>query len=382
MKIRVITVFCLLGICLNSCLESNVIFETQLFKNGEGNYACYRIPAIIQSPQGTLFAFAEGRKRNCNDFGNVDILVRKSNDGGLHWTSMEVVADFEELQAGNPAPVVDVLDPLFPQGRIFLFYNTGNVSEHDMRKGKGVCKVYFITSEDEGKTWSEPVNITNQVHFNSTTTQADRDWRTNATTPGHAIQFKKTPYRGRIYVPANHSQGDPQDGFNEYRAYGFYTDDHGKNFRVSPDLKTLSSNEAIGVELPDGSLMLNVREQNGLTKQRLIAISKSGGTQWDAEYFDRDLISPVCQSSLLLFEGSQDTLLLYSGPNSISKREKMTLKASRDFGNTWSIEKEIYPGTAAYSDLVQIDSKTIGLFYERDNNGIYFIRFPYSELTK
>tara|TARA_B110000285_G_scaffold107642_2_gene122300 strand:- start:138 stop:1217 length:1080 start_codon:yes stop_codon:yes gene_type:complete len=359
-----------------------MIFETQLFKNGKGNYACYRIPAIIQSAQGTLLAFAEGRKTSCNDFGNVDILLRKSEDGGLHWTAMEVVADFDELQAGNPAPVVDLLDPRYPLGRIFLFFNTGDVSEHDMRLGKGTRDVHFTTSEDQGQTWSAPIKITNQVHFNSTTILAERDWRTNATTPGHALQFKKAPYRGRIYVPANHSQGDPQEGFNEYRAYGFYTDDHGNSFQVSPDLATPSSNEAIGVELPDGSLMLNVREQNGLTKQRLVALSTTGGEQWDFEYFDNDLISPVCQSSLLLFEGNQDTLLLYSGPNSTNKREKMTVKASRDFGETWSLEKESYSGTAAYSDLVQIDHKTIGLFYERDNEGIYFVRFPYSELNK
>ena len=379
---RINWIISFLGIVLLSCTGPSSRFETQLFKNGEGAYACYRIPAIIKTPQGSLLAFAEGRKTSCNDFGNVDILLRKSDDGGLHWSETKVVADFGELQAGNPAPVVDLFDPDYPEGRIFLFYNTGDVSEHDMRLGKGIREVNFKTSIDQGKTWSQPKKITNQVHFNSTTNQANRDWRTNATTPGHALQFKLLPYQGRIYVPANHSQGDPLDGFNEYRAYGFYYDDHGQTFQVSPDLNTLSSNEAIGVELPDGQLMLNVREQNGASKTRLIALSSSAGEQWDAEFFDSELISPVCQSSLLLYEGVKDTILLYSGPNSTNQRIKMTIKGSLDQGESWPLEKEIYSGTSAYSDLVQVDSKSVGLFYERDNDGIYFIRLPYAELIK
>jgi len=372
--------YCFFGVIYLSCTQSLAPLEIQLFKNGEGEYACYRIPAMIKTQEGTLMAFAEGRKTGCSDFGNVDILLRMSYDDGLHWTEMEVVAEFGELQVGNPAPVEDLFDPRFPEGRVFLFYNTGDVSEHDMRLGKGVREVHFITSADQGKNWSEPTHITNQVHFNSTTTQAEKDWRTNATTPGHAIQFTMAPYTGRIYVPANHSQGEPQEGFNEYRAYGFYTDNHGKDFQTSPDLNTPSSNEAIGVELADGSLMLNVREQNGARKERLIAISTSGGKQWDTEYFDSELISPVCQSSVLLFKGKQDTILLYSGPNSKTNREKMTVKGSFDSGKKWDLEKEIYSGTSAYSDLVQIDQNTVGIFYERDNNGICFSRFPISEL--
>ncbi len=372
--------YCFFGGIYLSCTQALAPLEIQLFKNGEGEYACYRIPAMIKTQEGTLMAFAEGRKTGCSDFGNVDILLRMSYDDGLHWTEMQVVAEFGELQAGNPAPVEDLFDPRFSEGRVFLFYNTGDVSEHDIRLGKGNREVHFITSADQGKNWSEPTNITNQVHFNSTTTQTEKDWRTNATTPGHAFQFTKAPYTGRIYVPANHSQGEPQEGFNEYRAYGFYTDNHGKDFQTSPDLNTPSSNEAIGVELDDGSLMLNVRVQNGARKERLIAISTSGGKQWDTEYYDSELISPVCQSSVLLFKGKQDTILLYSGPNSKTNREKMTVKGSFDRGKKWDLEKEIYPGPSAYSDLVQIDQNTVGIFYERDNNGVYFSHFPISEL--
>ncbi len=380
MKVQLHLFYWLFGILLSSSTEPLPTLETQLFKNGEGGYNCYRIPAIIKTHKGILLAFAEGRKTSCNDFGDVDILLKISEDGGHNWTEKKVVAEFGGLQAGNPAPVEDLFDARFPEGRIFLFYNTGDVSEHEMRLGKGTRNVHFITSNDQGKTWSKPTTISNQVHFNSTTSQAEKDWRTHATTPGHALQLTHAPYRGRIYVPANHSQGDPQEGFNEYRAYGFYTDNHGKDFAVSPDLNTPSSNEAIGVELEDGTLMLNVREQNGVSKERIIALSTSGGEQWDTEYFDSELITPVCQSSVLLFKGKQANALLYSGPNSRNQREKMTVKASFDKGQSWSLKKEVYAGTAAYSDLVQVDVDTIGLLYERDRDGIYFSLIPFATL--
>ena len=103
----------------------------------------------------------------------------------------------ERLQAGNPAPVVDYFDPDYPQGRIFLFYNTGEMFlNNDMRLGKGTREVHYITSEDQGKTWSANLlNITEEVHFNATTTtQGHLDWRTHASTPGHALQFKRGTY--------------------------------------------------------------------------------------------------------------------------------------------------------------------------------------------
>ncbi len=355
-----------------SCQIKKEFKSIALFKNQTEDYKCYRIPALIKASNQIILAFAEGRLMDCNDFGNVDILQRKSMDGGKNWSDIKVVAQFGDLQAGNPAPVVDWFDPNYPDGRIFLFYNTGDVSEHNMRLGKGVREVMYITSIDQGESWSKPVNITEQVHFNKTTTQKQKDWRTHANTPGHALQFKRGKYRGRIYVPANHSIGEPQERYNEYQAYGFYSDDHGKTWSVSPDIGVSSSNESIGVELTNGTLMLNVREQNGDSKQRIVALSTNGGESWDKIYFDEELISPVCQSSLLLFEQEQSNILIYSGPNSTEKREKMTLKFSFDEGKNWTKEKEIYSGGAGYSDLVQINNDTIGLLYEKDFSEITF----------
>ena len=91
-----------------------------VFKNGEDGYACFRIPAIIKAPNNDLLAYAEGRKKGCNDFGDIDLVMKRSSDGGKSWLAVKIVVDNAALKAGNPAPVVDVLDPRFPNGRIFL----------------------------------------------------------------------------------------------------------------------------------------------------------------------------------------------------------------------------------------------------------------------
>jgi sialidase-1 len=87
------------------CTPPNPSFQNQVYLNGEGGYDCYRIPALLQTPQGTLMAFAEGRKSGCSDFGDVDLLLKTSKDNGLHWSEAKVIAEFDSLQAGNPAPV-------------------------------------------------------------------------------------------------------------------------------------------------------------------------------------------------------------------------------------------------------------------------------------
>ncbi|MFZ9660952.1 MAG: sialidase family protein [Chitinophagaceae bacterium] len=356
-----------------------------VFRSGDNGYHTYRIPAIIKDPKGILMAFCEGRKKGSGDFGNIDIVMRKSNDDGVTWSDLKVIVDAGELQAGNPAPVVDMLDPRFPSGRIFLFYNTGNNHENEIRKGNGIREVWYKTSIDGGETWSEPVNITLQVHFpflkiSDSVQQGNNShqiskWRSYANTPGHGIQLMKKPYEGRIYIAANHSEGEPQKDFSDYQAHGFYSDDHGTSFRVSSSVSILGSNESTAVELIDGRLMMNSRNQRGDVKNRIVSISSNGGETWDTSYFDQQLPDPVNEGSILQLglQKKRQALAFCNAANE-TKRDTLTLRISYDDGRSWSEKILIdqnniqdYNDFTAYSDLVQLNQRVVGILYERDN---------------
>lgn len=353
--------------------------QTVVFTSGKEGYKIFRIPAVIRYKKEIL-AFAEGRVNGGADFGHIDIVMKKSADEGKTWSVLSVVASNDSLQAGNPAPVVDLSDPQYPAGRIFLFYNTGNQSESNNRKGKGIREVWYRTSVDAGATWSEPVNITSSVHrpnqprFN-TAYQFSEDWRSYANTPGHAIQFTAGKYKGRLYVAANHSAGEPQKDFSDYSAHGFYTDDHGKSFHLSKPVAIPGSNEAMAVELPGGQLMMNIRNQKGDFKQRIIAISKDGGVNWDTAYFDAQLPDPVCEGSILSLEQKRSkSILAFCNNADTVRRNNLTLRISYDNGKTWVKEQLIDNAPAntkgdftAYSDLVKCSDNTIGILYEKSN---------------
>lgn len=354
--------------------------ETPVFEGGKEEHATYRIPAIISLPDGGLLAFAEGRVNGSNDYGDINLVFKRSDDQGKSWSSFQTIVDYDDLQAGNPAPVLDLFDPAFPEGVLYLFYNTGNNHEYDIRMNKGVREVWMIRSNDLGLSWEKPVNITGQVHkpdnpdFNPSYTDPS-DWRHYANTPGHAFQFQEGEYQGRIYVAANHSQGPPQDESEDYQAHGFYTDDHGKTFKISESIKFRGSNEAIAAELPDGRMIMSIRNQRGDIRSRIIAYSEDGGATWSEQYFEESLPDPVCQGSILSFEDENgNTILAHSNNSDTESRNNLTVKISRDMGKSWpkaipiDQKEHIKSKTwTAYSDLVLLSPQKIGILYERDD---------------
>ncbi|ULQ52067.1 sialidase family protein [Flavihumibacter fluvii] len=352
-----------------------------VFESGKQGYNSYRIPAIIRLPNGDLLAFCEGRVKDAGDFGNIDIVMKSSRDKGKNWGPMQVVADAAEVQAGNPAPVVDLSDPAYPKGRIFLFYNTGNNHENEVRKGHGLREAWYITSIDNGLTWSVPVNITTQVHrpkqpaVNKDYDFPD-DWRSYANTPGHAMQFQSGRYKGRIYIAANHSAGDPQQQSVDYKAHGYYTDDHGKSFQLGATINLPGSNESTAAELSGNRLLVNSRNQRGDIKSRIISISSDGGSSWDTTYFDPNLPDPVNEGSLLnIGSKAGKAVLAFTNAADTAHRNKLTLRISDDEGQSWKRSWLVYAGDAAndavdyaaYSDLVQTGKKEIGILFEKDD---------------
>jgi sialidase-1 len=349
-----------------------------VFTSGKDGYKSYRIPAIIGLTNKDLLAFCEGRVNSAGDFGNIDIVMKRSGDNGKTWSGLQTVVDYEMLQSGNPTPVVDVLDNAYPNGRIFLFYNTGNNSEGEIRKGNGLREVWYKTSVDGGATWSAPVNISAQVHRPkqpqiNAAYNFKEDWRSFANTPGHAMQFQNGKYKGRIFIAANHSSGEPQEQFMDYKAFGFYTDDHGKTFHISEDVRLPGSNESTAAELSGNKLMMNTRNQKGDIKARIVSVSGNGGTTWDTTYFDTALIDPINEGSLLTISHKRKRNVLgFCNAADTVNRNNLMLRISYDDGKTWDksfvVDKNSHKKDyTAYSDLVKISKNEIGILYERND---------------
>lgn len=350
-----------------------------VFTSGSEGHKSYRIPAIINLPNGEIVAFCEGRVNGSNDFGDINIVMKRSEDKGKTWSSLQTIVDYDNLQAGNPAPVVDLTDPAFPNGRIFLFYNTGNNQEGEVRKGNGLREVWYKTSSDGGIIWSDATNITLQVHRpkqpqTNPAYNFSEDWRSYANTPGHAMQFQSGKYKGRIYIAANHSAGNPLPHYTDGRAFGYYTDDHGKSFHLSADVNMQGGNEATAAELSNDKLIMNIRNQKSDVRARIVAISSNGGETWDTTYFDKNLPDPVCEGSILTIQiKKKKNILAFCNAADTVRRNNLTLRISEDDGKTWKknilIDKSPTESGmkdyTAYSDLVRVSKKTIGVLYER-----------------
>lgn len=351
-----------------------------VFVSGNEGHKSYRIPAIIKLPDGSLLAFAEGRVNNAGDFGDINIVLKKSTDKGKSWSALQTVVDYDKMQAGNPAPVVDLYDPAFPGGRIFLFYNTGNNHEGEVRKGNGFREVWYKTSPDGGLTWSEPVNITVQTHRPkqpqlNPSYNFSEDWRSYANTPGHAMQFGSGKYKGRIFVAANHSAGDPLPKAEDYKAHGFFTDDHGSSFRISQTVSTPGGNESMATEMSGDKLMMNSRNQQGDIRARIVSISSNGGESWDTTYFDTNLPDPVNQGSILTVGKKKGkNIIAFCNAADTRRRDNLTLRISYNDGLQYSksivVDKsnnDKQRDFTAYSDLVKLSRKKIGVLYEKEN---------------
>ena len=374
-SIRVCFLIFIVLIISRNTYSQNVV-RTNLWEEGKGGYGSYRIPSLIVASNGTLLAFAEGRKKS-GDSGNIDLLLRRSEDNGKTWLPEQVVWDDSTNTCGNPTPVVDE-----QTGRIWLFmtWNRGDDSEGEIiqKKSKDTRRVFLSYSDDNGETWSNPRDVTSQTK--------KLDWGWYATGPGVGIQLKHGKYKGRLIIPADHSFDKPDGkhyGNYGYGAHVIISDDHGKTWRISEPVEQ-EVNENQIVELPDGTLMMNARNYND-KHSRAVAYSKDGGDTWSDIIFDYQLVESKCQGSILNFGNYHGrNMLLFSNPAVPVGRTHMTIKTSFDNGKSWSNAKLITAGPAAYSCLTKLPNGNIGLFYEMGESNAYqtmqFISFPPGEL--
>ena len=258
-------------ICFFVLIQSGILVQAQtntttdIYQQGQDGYACFRIPAIVQSKAGTLLAFAEARKKSCSDTGNIDLVVKRSEDGGKTWSHAITVWDDGDNVCGNPSPIVDQ-----ETGRIILIccWNLGEDHEKQIidKTSKDSRRVYVLYSDNDGKSWSTPKEITSSVKH--------PDWTWYATGPCHGIQLQGKKNKGRLVVASNHMVA----GTKTYHSQLIYSDDKGETWKIGGIVNEHGGNESSVVELKNGDLMLNMRNYNReKSKTRSYAISKDCG---------------------------------------------------------------------------------------------------------
>lgn len=334
-----------------------------VYVKGEAGVHTYRIPAIIQTRSGVLLAFAEARHGSTSDTGDIDLVVKRSLDGGKTWGEMITIWDDASNVCGNPAPIVDR-----KTGRVILLSTWNDGRDHEpaihKRKSFDTRRVFCLYSDDEGLTWSKPVEITDQAKR--------PEWTWYATGPNHAVQLPS----GRILVPCNHGNFG-----SESTSHVIYSDDRGASWHIGGEAFT--GNECTMARLPGGRLMLNMRktlpERDKFGPGRLVAISHDDGLSFEPTYYEPALIEPVCNASLI--NGSRhrpSRTLFFCNPEHPDKRINMTLRMSKDAGKTWKRVATLTEGPASYCDLVILKGGDVGVLYEAGEtspiDAIYFIR--------
>ena len=368
-----------------------------VFQSGSEGYKHFRIPAIVRAANGDLLAFCEAR--DGGDASEIDLVLKRSRDQGATWQPLQVVQKHEPfrylfdhepsaISIGNPAPVVDRLDPQHP-GRIWLPFTVENTW------------VFVTYSDDHGESWAEPRDITGDVKR--------EEWGWYATGPVHSIQLRRGKHRGRLVVPADHRLGSGGADRGPEGAQAILSDDHGQTWRLGAidasyddDLK---ANETTVVELNDGRLYFNTRDQHGAAEgTRGGAYSSDGGESFDPaaspqyKWFAPEpepLDPPVVQCALLRAaaraEGDASNLILFSGPDedgpSGKGRSDLRLRYTLDETASWQDGPMLHQGPAAYSDMVRLRAGEVGVLFEAGDPGgspydsIRFLRFRTNELT-
>ncbi|NQT01058.1 MAG: exo-alpha-sialidase [Planctomycetes bacterium] len=364
-------------ILLLTCIASSVpavseeltspqqLYNTDVFVSGRDGYHTYRIPALLTTKKGTLLAFCEGRKATRSDSGNIDLLVKRSEDFGKTWSSRHIVWDDRENTCGNPCPVVDR-----QTGTIWLLmtWNRGDDHEGAIKKntGRDTRRVWVSRSNNDSLTWSKPIEI-------SATTKRP-EWRWYATGPGVGIQLQKGPWKGRMVIPCDHSviSADDPDGYN---SHVIISDDNGQTWYIGGVISP-KVNECQVVELDNGTLMLNMRNYDRSKTTRAIATSNDGGITFSKVTHDPVLVEPICQASFLRYTLRSKhgrNRLLFSNPahDQRGDRRDMTIRLSYDEGRSWPVSKLLYAGPSAYSCLTILPDGNIACLYEAGQKSPY-----------
>jgi sialidase-1 len=352
--------------------------QAPVFESGKGGYTMYRIPGIVVTKKGTLLAYAEARKKSSRDWGHIDIVLRRSTDGGRTWSEPMFPAKVEGPLSQNP---VNAANKIAEPGDIT--YNNPMLIA-DPKSGMvhflfciEYMRAFYMRSTDDGVTFSKPVEITHSFEA----FRKEMDWKVLALGPGHGIMLRN----GRLLVPVWIALGTGSNGHGEAVASVIYSDDKGATWKAGeiavPNTEEfVSPGETAAVELADGRVMLNTRN-GGKANRRIVNVSPNGATQWSKPRFDDALWEPRCMASLVRLSTKGRTRILFSNPYNLDRadgkaepgasrdRKNVSVQLSYDEGQTWAVRKTIEPGWSGYSDLAVANDGTILLLYERGAPG-------------
>jgi sialidase-1 len=342
-------------LALAACKTANITSrplapETfRVFEPLEGAYTSMRIPALVMSKKGTLLAFCEGRVNSASDWADIDLLMRRSTDGGKTWEPNVVIAPRQSGQpTSNATPIVD------EDGTIHLLYQ------------RNYALAYYTRSTDDGKTWSAPADIT----YAFEAFRPEYAWTVLAPGPGHAIQLKNKRLVVPVWMALNKSH-------RPSCIATIYSDDLGKTWKrgdiianSSPEFKNPS--ETMAVELEDGRVMLNIRNESDELR-RAVSYSKDGATGWTKPVFDNELYDPICMASII---SAGKGRLLFTNPDSRAlpkrARKNLTVKLSDDEGGQWPVQKVLDAGESGYSDLAVGPDGMVYCLYESKEPGKHY----------
>ena len=343
--------------------EKPGIEQVEVFIGGELGYMEYRIPTLVVTAKGTLLAITEAGKTS-SDYGDRDLLLRRSDDGGRTWTrKVEMIIDRGKSRVGSPAVVVDR-----QSGRIHLLTCVDSK------------QALHTFSDDDGKSWARPRDITPVLKA-----FGERfEWNRADIGPGLGIVLARGKHKGRFVQQMWLTKDE-----KVWRSGVIYSDDRGKTWKpgglaANPDLNT---NECTPYEGADGTLYLNLRGGGAHAKAgrrpcRIAAKSTDGGLSWTKPEYDENLIGPQCLAATCRYSWPEEGrgLVLFSNPADEKQRINMTIRVSYDDGRTWPVSRQIYAGPSAYSCLVRLPSGDVGLLYERGKKYRYakmtFARIP------
>ncbi len=343
------------------------ITHTEVFTAGKEGYHTFRIPTILTAGDGTLIAFAEGRKDNSHDPGNgdIDLVFKRSTDQGRTWSALQLLDDpGDKWGASNPTPVLDRSN-----GRILILYNRWEPGIDTPQAEAGTMKnqTWMRTSDDHGRTWSAARDITRSA-------RDYEQWSAMFLGPGGAIQTRT----GRLIVPAAMSPdtyhvwtsiGAFSGPMEIMRSYALYSDDHGATWQRGGLLGAFT-NECQVVELADGAILMDARQNTG--DRRWVVASQNGGQTWSRPRVGQ-AVSPIAtaiERYTSKAAGDDRDRLLWTGITGPG-RKGLVIRVSYDEGQTFTNEHLLYGGYAAYSDLTLLKDKTVGILWERGVSDSY-----------